>query len=213
MIFSNFFPRIYIVEVAKNKWKNLKDCLTKHLKGTTTTAGQASTKYVHWQWAKHMAFMKPHLNFASTNTNVEQQSSSDVQDSQLRSDAQGNQPSSSLQGTHARSHRHSQRRRQISSDSENTPFSHTDRIIQYLENKKNNCDATELIFKGYARLIKQFSIQRQARIKMNIAKMIAEEEVAHHEETMSRMNQPSPHYPPSPVGNTSRSSFSPNQNA
>ncbi|XP_041985497.1 uncharacterized protein LOC121737832 isoform X6 [Aricia agestis] len=193
------------VEDAKSEWKNLKDCFTKHHKGTKSTTGRAPAKYFHRQWAKHMDIMKPHSSFASTITNLEQQSSSD---------AQSTHSCLSLQRTQARSHGYSQRRRQISSDSKNT-FSNTDRIIRYLENKKSNFDATELIFKGYAKSIKQFSIPRQARIKMNIAKMIAEEEVAHYEETMLRFNQPSSNYLLSPVGaaNTSRSSISSDHNA
>lgn len=258
---------IFAVDVAKSKWRNLKDCFTKHLKSTKTTTGQISSKYLHWHWAKHMEFMKPYLNFASKNPNMELQSTAHVQDPQSNSKLQGSQSSSdfqatllgldiqrthmnlNIQGNHQsgsdvrgtqsnsnvqgtqsssdvqgeqsnlsaqgillRSHGDSQRRRHrtpASSISKNI-FLNTDKIIQYFENnKRNDYDATELILLGYAKSIKQFSVQGRARIKMNIAKIIMEEEIAHFEErdNMFVVNQSSK------ITHTSRNSLSPNHNA
>jgi hypothetical protein len=41
------------------------------LKSKKTHTGQTAQKYHHWQWAKHMEFLKPHLAFAHTNSNLE----------------------------------------------------------------------------------------------------------------------------------------------
>jgi hypothetical protein len=55
---------------VKNRWRNLRDCYSKHLKSIKITTGQATGKYKLWQWSKQMEFMKEHLAFAQTTTNL-----------------------------------------------------------------------------------------------------------------------------------------------
>lgn len=45
-----------------------------------------------------------------------------------------------------------------------------------------NLDSTEHIFLGYAKLLKNFSARRQANVKMKIAKVMLDEELAHLDE-------------------------------
>lgn len=66
---------MFSAEALKGQWKNLKDSYSRHLKSKKTHTGQAAQKYQHWQWAKHMEFLKPHLTFAKTNTNVKHSAS------------------------------------------------------------------------------------------------------------------------------------------
>lgn len=56
-----------------------------------------------------------------------------------------------------------------------------DRVIEHLQNKRgrNDYDATELIFLGYAKTIKSFSLERQAQTKLEIAQVIMKQEIEH----------------------------------
>lgn len=62
------------IDVVKGKWKNLRDCYGRYLKSQNTTTGQAAGKYKFWQWSKQMEFLRPHLCFAQTITNLSEDS-------------------------------------------------------------------------------------------------------------------------------------------
>ncbi|XP_050503726.1 uncharacterized protein LOC126882771 [Diabrotica virgifera virgifera] len=66
---------------------------------------------------------------------------------------------------------------------QNTKPTSVDSIISYFESrKKTEKDSTDLLFLSYAGLIKQFSGKRQAETKLQIAEIIAKQELMHYEE-------------------------------
>lgn len=75
-------------------------------------------------------------------------------------------------------------------DDEKTDDSGVTKAIKYLENKnrnknvtvdQRNMDATDLIFQGYANIIKQFTPRRQVMAKLKVAQVMSEQELEHQE--------------------------------
>lgn len=57
----------------KKRWKNLRDCFSKHLRSEKTRTGQAAKsicRYKTWPWAQHMGTFRPFLQFAVTYSNI-----------------------------------------------------------------------------------------------------------------------------------------------
>lgn len=78
-------------------------------------------------------------------------------------------------------------------DDEKTDDSGVTKAIKYLENKnrnknvtvdQRNMDATDLIFQGYANIIKQFSPRRQVMAKLKVAQVMSEQELEHQDEQL-----------------------------
>jgi hypothetical protein len=60
-------------EGVKKKWKGLRDSYAKHLRSLKTTTGQAAkplNRYKFWPWANQMSFLKSHIEYATTESNV-----------------------------------------------------------------------------------------------------------------------------------------------
>nr|CAH7751541.1 unnamed protein product [Callosobruchus chinensis] len=64
-------------------------------------------------------------------------------------------------------------------------------IIGYFESKitSGTEDDLDLLFSSYARTIKKFSGKLQAETKLQIAQLIAQQEIMHHEEVSSQQLQ------------------------
>ncbi|VEN47629.1 unnamed protein product [Callosobruchus maculatus] len=94
-------------------------------------------------------------------------------------------PSHTLSTRKSRTSRHRYQRKQQKEKNEN--LSSVAAMVNYFENKRARYDKapTDLIFSGYAQIVKSFSPKRQAITKMKIAQIIAEQELEHIEEMES----------------------------
>lgn len=64
---------LFAGEDLKKRWKNLRDCFSKHLRSEKTRTGQVAKsicRYKSWPWAQHMEAFRPFLQFAQTKSNI-----------------------------------------------------------------------------------------------------------------------------------------------
>lgn len=66
--------------------------------------------------------------------------------------------------------------------------SSVNKVLEYFQNKRGryNFDATELILLGYAKTIKTFSLEKQAKTKLQIDEIIMRQEIEHQREQQQR---------------------------
>ncbi|XP_050305347.1 uncharacterized protein LOC126742654 [Anthonomus grandis grandis] len=188
----------------KNRWKNLKDCFSKHLRSEKTRTGQAAksiSRYKAWPWAQHMESFRPFLQFAVTDSNIadtnigvsEEIEASDVQNEatqmteNILSEASTDQETSKQISCHNR--RPEKKRKSMELPAPKNSSS-ADKVIKYLNERhsdiKSNCNSIDLTFQGYAASVKRLSNRRQTVIKFKIAKLIMEEELAQEAEAQEQ---------------------------
>jgi hypothetical protein len=83
-------------------------------------------------------------------------------------------------------------KRKIDSDADNT-----EKVLDYLRNKKKKeWDSVDHLFMSYAKSFKQLSVRKQGKIKVELAKLFADAEIAEVEElqnnAMNRLTSSSP---------------------
>ncbi|XP_045452432.1 uncharacterized protein LOC123668935 isoform X2 [Melitaea cinxia] len=169
---------------AKMKWKNLRDTYGKYLKTTKTTTGQSAFKsysrYSKWQWASSMEFLKDHIGFAPTDTNVarEEESVSDTQN--ITEPESYNENSTQRSSSVASSERYTSRSgsRKRTSVNEHP----VDKVITYLNTKSDKLSSIEHVMLGYAKTIDRFSERRKIITKMKIAQVMMEAELEEEQE-------------------------------
>ncbi|CAH2090722.1 unnamed protein product [Euphydryas editha] len=139
---------------AKMKWKNLRDTYGKYLKTTKTTTGQSAlsySRYSKWQWASSMEFLKDHIGFAPTDTNVarEEERVSDTQN--ITEPESYNENSTQRSSSVASSERYTSRSgsRKRTSVNEHP----VDKVITYLNTKADKLSSIEHVMLGYAKTI------------------------------------------------------------
>nr|CAH7719377.1 unnamed protein product [Callosobruchus chinensis] len=182
-------------EQLKKKWKNLRDSFAKHLKSLKTKTGQSAVKntYKKWQWAEQMQHFRPFLIFATTSTNIEY-----IDNSPITSESENTQTEvqSSLLEEHETTqsvlNEESEPTKQIEPKNKkkkkekqniDEEGSSVKTVLEYIENKKESRkDPIDLIFEGYAQMLKQFSPRRQAETKLKIAHIMNEQELKHQED-------------------------------
>ncbi|KAI4454376.1 alcohol dehydrogenase transcription factor myb/sant-like [Holotrichia oblita] len=74
---------IYLGESLKKKWKNFRDAYSKHIRTEKTRTGQKAKsidRYKTWHWAQQMSFIKPFLQFANTESNIDSVETLQLQD-------------------------------------------------------------------------------------------------------------------------------------
>lgn len=91
-------------------------------------------------------------------------------------------------------------------------------MVNYFENKRARYDKTpiDLIFSGYAKTVKSFSLKRQAITKIKIAQIIGDQELEHIEE-MESLSRPlsnatdftSPSLTPLPASSPEQTDYTP----
>ncbi|KAL5239431.1 hypothetical protein ACI65C_006841 [Semiaphis heraclei] len=175
-------------EILKSKWKNLRDTYQKHLRANKTSTGQSvnGTKnknlsaYKKWQWTSHMEYLREHLSFAETISNVHESAQDGDYDTNdllnctasSASTFEKNEVlfSASPKNPHKKFKDLSQKN--IGSDSQ---CSNIDKILEHFQNQRktshNATDGIELLMMGHAKTIKTFSARRQAIAKNKIAKL------------------------------------------
>lgn len=165
-------------ESARNKWKNLRDSYSKHLKSLKTTTGQSAAnttsydRYRKWQWASSMEFLRDHIGFAPTDTNVTPDNESETQNTPDTFD-------SSSEHTTSTDHSSRVSRKRPSDDGERG----VDKVINYLSAKNaNTMTPTEYVMLGYAKTMNNFSERRKILTKMKISQIIMEAELEEQEE-------------------------------
>ncbi|KAF0683055.1 transcription factor Adf-1-like, partial [Aphis craccivora] len=190
-------------ETLKNKWKNLRDSYHKYLKANSTTTGQAAgaskgkhlDPYKNWIWAKHLEFLRPHLKFAATLSNVlpvestsnelnishdndtsndEQVDVENIEESQL-----SDPPPVSVSKINER-----EKNKKLPAAASNI-----DKVLEHLNKKQKithtALDPVEMLMLSYAKTIKTFSPIRQAIAKKKISEIISDleiEEIAENEQ-------------------------------
>lgn len=175
-------------EGAKKKWKGLRDSYGKHVRSLKTTTGQAAknlSRYKTWPWAQQMAFLKPYIEYAQTESNV---SSIDVEieddeGSSFIEPDKDDFPQSNIQEDGRNSDTdnaltNERKKRKISSVA--SVASNADKVISFLKNRvPKEDDEIDLIFQSFSKTVKKFSPQRKAVVKAKIAQYISQEELAH----------------------------------
>lgn len=178
----------------------MRDSYIKYLKSTQTTTIQSARRYRNWQWAKHMESFKPYFSFTVTIDNVDfntLESNSAIDDSnenewdaldvdtysRYKKDADTSRSDEDVEETPTPSVKR-KRKRSLSCAIQTSPSSAGNRVFEHFK-KKCSCeeyDATELIFLGYAKTVQTFSLERQAKVKLQITNIIMQQEIKHHRE-------------------------------
>lgn len=184
----------------KKRWKNLRDCFSKHLRSEKTRTGQGAKsicRYKSWPWAQHMDAFRPFLQFAQTESNIpttdDIAESPEVVDDGIEAESSENVNEASTgttvqeRSTQISYIRNSRQKRKPVENSSSNNSSNVDKVIHFLNKRhsdvKNNCDSIDLTFQGYASSVKKLSNRRQTMVKYKIAKIIMEEELAQEAET------------------------------
>ncbi|CAL1671958.1 unnamed protein product [Lasius platythorax] len=188
------------------KWKNIRDSYAKYLRSIKTKTGQSAKRYKNWQWAKQMEAFKPYLSFANTVSNVscshtqevsnDDSSEHDSDTKRQNENALDNQPNeddiensqnNAEYATSSAGKQANKPNRKRNTPSSSIPSS-VDKVLQYFQNKRGryDFDATDLILLGYAKTIKTFSLERQAKTKLQIAEIIMRQEIEHQREQEQR---------------------------
>lgn len=144
-------------DTLKKQWKNLRDSYGKHLRSCKTSTGQAAKsidRYKTWPWVELMAFLRPHLEFAETRTNVqrnaEEASTSQSTNTSTPINTAQSQPNDLSESQQNDQHVHSRRKR--TSDQNQ---SQVDKVINYLSQSTKKDDDTDLLFKSYSKKLKK----------------------------------------------------------
>lgn len=166
--------------VAKNKWRHLRDSYAKYLRTQGNGMGQYSKKYKHWTWAREMQFLKPHVTTRHTDMSVTgNHSDSDTETRVKTEPSLGESPryydDSRNEDTAIKSRK--QRAEQLSFDA-------PEETIECFRSGKlpKSKDAMDLLFLSYAQTLKTFSPRRRAAVKLQIAQIINNAEIAQLEE-------------------------------
>lgn len=163
----------------------------KFVRSQKTTTGQACQKYKSWTWAKQMEFIRPHLKFATTTSNVSlelPEASNDSQEEPPLNEGNTLIDDSDARNSSEEITQQRKRVRRCESSQSNSSMA-VEKVISYLESSGNTCrnaeekyDAIEHLFLGYAKTVKTFSAKRQTAVKLKIAQIVFEEEAQQQEE-------------------------------
>ncbi|KAH1006882.1 hypothetical protein HUJ05_007573 [Dendroctonus ponderosae] len=198
-------------EEAKKKWKNLRDTYVRIIRLSKTKTGQAAKQSKKWQWSKHMENFRPFLTFAKTSSNVPEYLSQtesnkvvnvndNTQETNISQETKTGDFCETLESNavtrtdrsddNATPSRTSKKQKSTKSSTPKATSS-VEAVISYFENKKatETKDDLDLLFLSYARTIKKFSGKRQVETKLQIAQIIAYQEIMHYEEESSQQSQ------------------------
>lgn len=194
----------------KEKWKNLRDTYKKHKKSLKTSSGQAAKKLKNWVWAAQMQFLDGSITMRttedtplnsssiSTPTNnssgsisfistATQNSTCTSTPTQIPSTPTTAQNIDAVVSSHLTEESTQQedignsRRKRRNQDP-------SDKIIDYLKSKSSKrnegqkLDKTDYLFLNYADTFKSFTPRRQAMVKLDLAKLFTEAELANMDE-------------------------------
>ncbi|KAH1000576.1 hypothetical protein HUJ04_012885, partial [Dendroctonus ponderosae] len=176
-----------------------------------TKTGQAAKQSKKWQWSKHMENFRPFLTFAKTSSNVPEYLSQtesnkvvnvndNTQETNISQETKTGDFCETLESNavtrtdrsddNATPSRTSKKQKSTKSSTPKATSS-VEAVISYFENKKatETKDDLDLLFLSYARTIKKFSGKRQVETKLQIAQIIAYQEIMHYEEESSQQSQ------------------------
>ncbi|XP_044745535.1 uncharacterized protein LOC123307339 [Coccinella septempunctata] len=202
----------YTGEELKKRWKNLRDCFSKHLRAEKIRTGQAAvsfSRYKTWPWAQQMVFFRPFLHHAPTESNVfatdcetesrteprtepktepRTEPSTESRTEPLESEIETSNSQNEHENFMAEKNMGQKRKR---SDVATDNSSNIDKVLNYLDKKHCNeqKDSIDLTFQAYAASVKKLTIRRQTMVKYKIAKLIMKEELAQQLES-EKENQP-----------------------
>ncbi|KAI4504177.1 hypothetical protein M0802_000648 [Mischocyttarus mexicanus] len=168
--------------VAKNKWRHLRDCYGKYLRSQSDTTGQSNKKYRRWTWANQMDFLKPYVTTRQIDSiHVGSHSDSDT-DTKIKSE-----PAAHEDIVQYFNDSHHNEETSVPGHCSIQPtlnLNIPEETIEYLQTRKvQKCmDAMDLLFLSYAQTLKTLSPQRQIAIKLQIAQIINNAEIAQLEE-------------------------------
>ncbi|XP_022192419.1 uncharacterized protein LOC111050410 isoform X1 [Nilaparvata lugens] len=154
-------------EIAKKKWKGLRDSYTKHLRATRSN-GRVSlelSRYKSWPWADRMSFLRP------STLDPAQADSNDVEDTSPTVDIDESVFTPIIETTFSTNKQNTKDKKR----KEDLDNFYTQPIRERLPEIDDDID---LMFKSYAKTVKRFSARRKIFFKTKLAKLIAEEELA-----------------------------------
>ncbi|CAG9795238.1 unnamed protein product [Diatraea saccharalis] len=181
-------------DAVKEKWKNLRDTYKKHKKSTDTTSKLAVKKLKNWVWASHMQFLDGYINMKTIEgtplnstleinleTILNTQSNIQASTSMLTTNtlsAIGLKDTNINHNTEVQQQNIDRnRRKRINKDP-------SDKIIDYLRSKTskkddtNKLDRTDYLFLNYADTFKRLTPRRQVLLKLELAKLFTDAELA-----------------------------------
>lgn len=198
-------------EEAKKRWKNLRDTYVRITRVNKTKTRQAAKQSKKWQWSEHMEIFRPYLTFAKTSSNVPEYLSEtestealnvnddNTQETDInRKTKTGDFFETLLESNNAVTRTDSSddnttrsktsKKQKSTKSSSPKATSSVEAVISYFKNKKTTetKDDLDLLFLSYARTITKFSGKRQAETKLQIAQIIAQQEIMHYEEQSSQ---------------------------
>ncbi|VVC40408.1 MADF domain [Cinara cedri] len=192
-------------DLLKSKWKNLRDTYQKHLRANKLTKGQSvnETKnknlatYKKWQWASHMEYLKEHLSFAETISNVhEPAQDEDNETNDLLNSTESTFEKNEVVISESPKKQRKKFKGPSQKNTEKDPqCSNVDKVLEHSQKKRktshnNVMEGIELLMMGHAKTIKKFSARRQAIAKTKIAKLIGELELEQLDEDSSQQHLP-----------------------
>lgn len=170
-----------------------------------TKTGQAAKQSKKWQWSEHMEIFRPFLTFAKTSSNVPEYLSEtestealnvndNTQETNINQETETGDFFETLESNavirtddNTTPSRTSKKQKSTKSSTPKATSS-VEAVISYFKNKKTTetNDDLDLLFLSYARTIKKFSGKRKAETKLQIAQIIAQQEIMHYEEQSSQ---------------------------
>lgn len=195
---------------VKKKWRNMRDTYSKHLKANKLQKDQRVRKnYKNWKWAPLMEVFKPFMPLAEIDNNYEDEfidcdgtarslPSDSAVDSEEDDTCLHSQSTDAIdiedikiENSDALLPPTSQKSPSYATNQSEKRSLSPDTVADYLKKKRKpyqELSPTELIFLGYAQTIETFSPKRQAITKLKIAQIVMEQELLHHEESLTPNN-------------------------
>ncbi|BET00910.1 MADF [Nesidiocoris tenuis] len=164
----------------KKKWKNIKDTYGKHLKCSKMKVVQTRKNYKHWQWAQEMEYFRPYLACSKSTIDddgmeTDDDENDELMDNNLVSDVNGVELVEVTPLTNMADY-------EYESSTDATDYTTVGKLNRNEVCHKTKVEPVDRIFQGYAQMVKTFSVERQAYIKLKIAELMSVQEVEHHKE-------------------------------
>ena len=173
-------------DIAKQKWKNLRDCYLRYKKNTRGATGQAK-KYKKWPWSSHMAFLDDKVKFRTRMRNISEVT--EIKDTNPPTSVtpplmeSNESDKNTLSSEPSKIPPPASPKKKLKSHCESSPTcSEVDQlIINYLETKstrQQQLDRVDHLFLSYAETFKKFRPRTQAMVKLELATLFARTEMS-----------------------------------
>ncbi|XP_049804692.1 transcription factor Adf-1-like [Schistocerca nitens] len=198
-------------ETLKTKWRNLRDAYVKHKKLVKGTTGHSLKRYRSWPWSEHMRFMDCALEARPTTSNIPCSTEAVTSDSERHSQPGQHSSDSTIfpqpelltheyegesqeQCTEVLEPSSARKKPTAKKMRKEGPSADVECIISYLQKKhqfKDKHDEVDHLFLSYAKTYKRLTVRSQAKLKVQLAQLFADAELAELDEQQPTANSKS----------------------